>query len=62
VKRHARRTAPKLGIQDKPRLDHPRLVRALALKNLSSERFVFVGLDNCKVRGAFMEPVLREIE
>jgi len=43
------------------KLDHPLLVQALALKNLSGERFVFVGLDNCEVSGAFMQPVLQEL-
>jgi hypothetical protein len=43
------------------KLDHPLLVQALALKNLSGERFVFVALDNCEVSGAFMQPVLREL-
>jgi hypothetical protein len=43
------------------KLDHPLLVQALALKNLSGERFVFVALDNCEVSGAFMQPVLHEL-
>jgi hypothetical protein len=43
------------------RLDNPLLVQALALKNQSGERFVFVALDNCEVSGAFMQPVLREL-
>jgi hypothetical protein len=43
------------------KLDHPLLVQALALKNQSGERFVFVALDNCEVSGAFMQPVQREL-
>ena len=43
------------------KLDQPLLVQALALKNLSGERFVFVALDNCEVSGAFMQPVLHEL-
>ena len=43
------------------KLDHPLLVQALALRNSSGERFVFVALDNCEVSGAFMQPVLREL-
>jgi len=43
------------------KLDHPLLVQALALKNLSGERFVFVALDNCEVSGAFMQPVQHEL-
>src|SRR5512140_3118158 len=42
------------------KLDHPLLVQALALKNLTGERFVFVALDNCEVSHAFMQPVLRQ--
>jgi len=40
-------------------VDHPLLIQALALRNPSGERFVFVTLDNCEVSRAFMEPVLR---
>ena len=43
------------------KLDHPLLVQALALKNQSGERFVFVALDNCEVSHAFMQPVLQEL-
>jgi neutral ceramidase len=43
------------------KVDHPLLVQALALKNPTGERFVFVALDNCEVSGAFMEPVVREL-
>ena len=42
------------------KLDQPLLVEALALKNLSGERFVFVALDNCEVSHAFMQPVLQQ--
>ena len=42
-------------------MDHPLLVQALALKNPSGERFVFVALDNCEVSHAFMQPVLRQL-
>jgi len=52
------------GYEDRKRaadkVDQPLLVQALALKNLSGERFVFVALDNCEVSHAFMQPVLRE--
>src|SRR5262249_36824387 len=41
------------------KVDQPLMVQALALKNLSGERFVFVALDNCEVSHAFMQPVLR---
>ncbi len=43
------------------RLDTPLLVQALALKNVSGERFVFVALDNCEVSHAFMQPVLQQL-
>jgi len=43
------------------KLDHPLLVEALAFKNLSGERFVFVALDNCEVSHAFMQPVLQQL-
>src|SRR5574341_1622793 len=39
------------------KVDHPLVVQALALKNPTGERFVFVALDNCEVSGAFMQPV-----
>ncbi len=42
------------------KVDHPLLIQALALRNPSGERFVFVALDNCEVSRAFMEPVLQE--
>ncbi len=40
--------------------DHPLLVQALALRNFSGERFVFVALDNCEVSRAFITPVVRQ--
>jgi neutral/alkaline ceramidase-like enzyme len=43
------------------KLDTPLLVQALALKNSSGERFVFVALDNCEVSHAFMQPVLQQL-
>jgi len=43
------------------KVEHPLLVQALALKNLSGERFVFVALDNCEVSHAFMQPLLRQL-
>jgi len=43
------------------KVDHPLLVQALALKDSSGERFVFVALDNCEVSRAFMQPILREL-
>ncbi len=43
------------------KVDQPLMVQALALKNLSGERFVFVALDNCEVSHAFMEPVLQQL-
>lgn len=42
------------------KVDHPLLAQALALKNVSGERFVFVALDNCEVSRAFMQPVLQQ--
>jgi neutral/alkaline ceramidase-like enzyme len=42
------------------KVDDPLLVQAVALKNVSGERFVFVALDNCEVSHAFMQPVLQE--
>jgi len=43
------------------KLDQPLAVQALAMKNLSGERFVFVALDNCEVSHAFMQPVLQQL-
>jgi neutral ceramidase len=43
------------------KLDSPLLAQALALKNRSGERFVFVALDNCEVSHAFMQPVLQQL-
>ena len=43
------------------KLDSPLLVQALALRNRSGERFVFVALDNCEVSRAFMQPVLQQL-
>ena len=40
--------------------DSPLLVEALAFKNPTGERFVFVALDNCEVNHAFLEPVLEQ--
>jgi hypothetical protein len=42
-------------------LDSPLVVQALALKNVSGERFVLVALDNCEVSHAFMQPVLQQL-
>src|SRR5215471_5084008 len=42
------------------KVDSPLVVQALALKNPSGERFVFVALDNCEVSHAFMQPVLQQ--
>lgn len=42
------------------KVDHPLLVQALALKNSTGERFVFVALDNCEVSRGFMQPVLQQ--
>jgi len=36
-------------------------VRAMALRNPSGERFVFVALDNCEVSHAFTQPVLQQL-
>jgi neutral ceramidase len=41
-------------------VDQPIVVQAVALKNPSRERFVFVALDNCGVAHAFMQPVLQQ--
>jgi hypothetical protein len=43
------------------KLDQSLLVQALALKNSTGERFVFVALDNCEVSHAFMQPVLQQL-
>jgi len=43
------------------KLDLPLRVRALALRNPSGERFVFVALDNCEVSHAFTQPVLQQL-
>ena len=43
------------------KVDQPLQAQALALRNSSGDRFVFVALDNCEVSHAFMEPVLRQI-
>jgi neutral ceramidase len=43
------------------KLDQPLVVQAMALKNVSGERFVFVALDNCEVSHAFMQPVLQQL-
>ena len=40
--------------------DSPLLVEALAFKNPTGERFVFVALDNCEVNHAFLESVLEQ--
>jgi hypothetical protein len=40
--------------------DQPLVAEALALRNPSGERFVFVAVDNCEVSRAFMQPVLRQ--
>jgi hypothetical protein len=43
------------------KLDSPLAAQALALRNRSGERFVFVALDNCEVSHAFMQPVLQQL-
>lgn len=43
------------------KVDQPLLVEAMAFKNPSGERFVFVSLDNCEVSRAFMQPVLQQL-
>ena len=43
------------------KLDQPLLVQALALKNPSGERFVFVALDNLEVSRSFMQPLLEQL-
>ncbi len=43
------------------KLDTPLQVQALALKNPTGERFVFVALDNCEVSHRFMQPVLQQL-
>lgn len=42
-------------------IDHPLRVQALALKNPTGERFVFVALDNLGVSRMFMQPVLEQL-
>jgi hypothetical protein len=44
------------------KIDQPLLAQALALKNPSGERFVFISLDNCEVSHGFTAPVLKQIE
>ncbi|MBI4661392.1 MAG: neutral/alkaline non-lysosomal ceramidase N-terminal domain-containing protein [Verrucomicrobia bacterium] len=44
------------------KIDHPLLAQAMAFKDASGERFVFVSLDNCEVSHAFVEPVTRELQ
>ncbi|HXP62312.1 MAG TPA: neutral/alkaline non-lysosomal ceramidase N-terminal domain-containing protein [Dongiaceae bacterium] len=43
------------------KVDAPLRVRALALRNPSGERFVFVALDNCEVSHPFTQPVLEQL-
>ncbi len=45
-----------------PKADGRLLAQALALKNASGERFVLVSLDNCEVSGAFVAPVVKELQ
>jgi neutral ceramidase len=42
--------------------DQPLVVEALALRNPSGERFVFVALDNCEVSHAFIAPVVEQCQ
>ena len=44
------------------KVDLPLRARAMALRNPSGERFVFVALDNCEVSHAFMQPVLQQLK
>ncbi len=39
------------------KVDSPLVAQALAMRNASGERFVFVAIDNCEVSHAFMAPV-----
>ncbi len=43
------------------KVDAPLLVQALAFKNPTGERFVFVALDNCEVSHAFIQPVMQQV-
>ena len=43
------------------KVDQPLRTQALALRNVSGERFVFVALDNCSVSHLLMQPVLQEL-
>ncbi len=43
------------------KVDQRLVTEALALRNASGERFVFVAVDNCEVSHAFMEPVVRQV-
>jgi neutral ceramidase len=43
------------------RAEHPLLAQALAFKNPSGERFVFLALDNCEVSHAFVQPILARL-
>jgi neutral ceramidase len=43
------------------RVDQPLVVQALALRNNTGTRFVFVSLDNCEVSRAFTQPVIQTL-
>ncbi len=43
------------------KIDQPLVAQALALRNASGERFVFVSIDNCEVSHSFMQPVYKTI-
>ena len=43
------------------KVDLPLLAQALALRNPTGERFVFVALDNCEVSHDFMQPVVEKL-
>lgn len=43
-------------------IDLPLVATALALRNISGQRFVLVAVDNCEVGAALVEPVVAELE
>ena len=43
------------------KVDQPLMAQALALRNPTGERFVFVALDNCEVSHGFMQPVVEKM-
>ena len=44
------------------KVEHPLAAQALAFRNPTGERCVFVSVDNCEVSAEYTEPVLQELE